>query len=93
MVEEERVDLLERLAVCVSVWSSSYNMVSVGVTRKDGAANRKPPASVFLESLLIGVAVFVDVFLERFPAATLVPFITAELADRMMEDTVDDFMV
>jgi len=71
-------------------------MDSVGVTRNDGAANRKPPvASVFLESLLIVVVEVVDAehFLERFTAADFDPFITAELADRMMEDTVDDFMI
>jgi len=52
---EERGDLLERVAVGdgESV-SSSYIMDSAGVTRKEGAAKRKPPvATCFLESLRI----------------------------------------
>lgn len=55
VLEEERETLLERLAVCVVSVSSSYIMESVGVKRKDGAANRHPPtAFLVLESLREG---------------------------------------
>jgi len=53
VVEDVREDLLEKLAVCESV-VSSYIMASVGVTRKEGAASKQPPAIfLLLESLCI----------------------------------------
>jgi len=97
VVEEERVEaLLERLAVCVSV-SSSYSMDSVGVTRNEGAANRKPPvAIVFLESLLPAVVELCTDdrlhFLVRLLAVWDPCVRIAEDADRMIEETVDDFI-
>jgi hypothetical protein len=53
---DERDALWDKLAVCVASASSSYIMESVGAKRKEGAANRKPPAIfVFLESLRVVV--------------------------------------